>query len=67
MLDAVELAEALGAGDWLESIPQYEDRMMARAAIAAKGAAQGLNETISEAGCEHVLQHFLQVMGARRR
>jgi 2-polyprenyl-6-methoxyphenol hydroxylase-like FAD-dependent oxidoreductase len=61
MLDATDLAHALASSlNWDAAIQQFEEKMFARAAIAAAGAKQGIDETFSDNGLEHALQHSLQ-------
>jgi 2-polyprenyl-6-methoxyphenol hydroxylase-like FAD-dependent oxidoreductase len=59
MQDAAELALALvGDGDWGESIRGHESRMFARAALAAAGAWEGIQEAFSEDGLAHMIQQM---------
>ncbi|MBO1326573.1 FAD-dependent monooxygenase [Acetobacter sp. TBRC 12305] len=58
LADALDLASALTAtGDW-SAVTRYEAAMSARAAIAAAGAAQGLNGAFSPQGAAPVLAHY---------
>lgn len=57
LADAADLAEALTSHDQA-AIPRYEETMSARAAIAAEGAAQGLNGAFSSDGAAPVLEHY---------
>lgn len=58
LADAVDLTEALTTdGDWT-AVARYEEKISARAAVSAKGAAQGLNAAFSPAGIVPVLQHY---------
>ena len=58
LADAVDLADALTAGQGWSAITQFEETMAARAKIAAEGAAQGLNGVFSDEGAESVLEHY---------
>jgi 2-polyprenyl-6-methoxyphenol hydroxylase-like FAD-dependent oxidoreductase len=58
LADAADLADALTAGSGWETVEAYEESMTARAAIAAAGAADGLNTTLSSAGVSAVLEHY---------
>jgi 2-polyprenyl-6-methoxyphenol hydroxylase-like FAD-dependent oxidoreductase len=56
MLDAAELALALTSEqDSGAVIPEYEEKMFRRAAEAAVGAQQGLEETFADDGLAHML------------
>ncbi|MFT8675773.1 MAG: FAD-dependent monooxygenase [Acetobacter sp.] len=62
LADAADLAEALTetmteAPDWA-AVTRYEETICARAAIAAEGAAQGLNGAFSSRGVSPVLEHY---------
>jgi 2-polyprenyl-6-methoxyphenol hydroxylase-like FAD-dependent oxidoreductase len=59
MRDAADLALALAnTSDWHPAIAHYEDTMLTRAAVAAAGAWNGLQEAFSEQGLSHVLQQM---------
>lgn len=58
LADAVDLADAITAGEGWAAIEAYEACMMARAAPAAEGATQGLNSVLSRAGISPVLDHY---------
>jgi 2-polyprenyl-6-methoxyphenol hydroxylase-like FAD-dependent oxidoreductase len=58
LADAVDLAAALTSGRGWSAVAEYEDTMAARAAIAAEGAAQGLNGAFSSEGAAPVLKHY---------
>ena len=67
MRDAADLACALAdadAHDWRAGIPAYEAMMADRAAVAARGAAAGLDTTFSDDGLEHALHHFQEHQAA---
>ncbi|MFW7266440.1 FAD-dependent oxidoreductase [Gluconacetobacter sp. Hr-1-5] len=64
LADAVDLAGALASGhDWAD-VTRYEEAMAARAAIAAEGAAQGLNGAFSPEGAAPVLEHYRARVGS---
>jgi hypothetical protein len=46
-----------GSHGW-RAVTGYEEAMAARAAMAAEGAAQGLNGTFSSEGVGPVLEHY---------
>jgi len=58
LADAADLAEALTSGHGWRAVTAYEEAMAARAAIAAEGAAQGLNGAFSSEGVGPVLEHY---------
>lgn len=58
LADAVDLAEALTAGRNWRAVTAYEETMAARAALAAEGAAEGLNGAFSSEGARPVLEHY---------
>ncbi len=58
LADAVDLAEALISGCGWRAVTGYEEAMTARGAIAAEGAAQGLNGAFSSEGAGPVLEHY---------
>lgn len=58
LADAVDLAEALTSGNGWRAVTDYEEAMAARAAIAAAGAAQGLDGAFSSEGAGPVLEHY---------
>ena len=58
LADAADLAEALSGDDGWATVESYEAAMMARASIAALGAAAGLEAVLSSAGSTAVLQHY---------
>lgn len=58
LADAVDLADALASCRGWAAITAFEEAMAARAEIAAKGAARGLNGTFSPHGAEPVLRHY---------
>lgn len=58
LADAVDLAAALTSGGGWTAVTRYEEAMSARAAIAAEGAAQGLNGAFSPEGVAPVLDHY---------
>ncbi len=67
MRDAADLACAVAdadANDWRAGIPAYEALMVDRAAVAAQGAAEGLDTTFSDDGLEHALHHFQEHQAA---
>lgn len=58
LADAVDLAVALTSGRGWQAVAEYEELMASRAAIAAAGAAEGLNGAFSSAGAGPVLEHY---------
>jgi len=58
LADAVDLAEALNSGCSWRAVADYEGVMVARAAVAAEGAAEGLNGAFSPEGAAPVLEHY---------
>ena len=65
LADAVDLAEAWISGRGWRAVCDYEEAMVTRAAIAAEGAAQGLNGVFSSEGAGPVLEHYrARVSGA---
>jgi len=58
LADAVDLAEALISGRSWRAVADYEGVMVARAAVAAEGAAEGLNGAFSPEGAAPVLEHY---------
>jgi 2-polyprenyl-6-methoxyphenol hydroxylase-like FAD-dependent oxidoreductase len=60
LADAVDLADALTSGRGWTAVAEHEAVMTARAAIAAEGAAQGLNGAFSSEGAAPVLDHYLE-------
>jgi 2-polyprenyl-6-methoxyphenol hydroxylase-like FAD-dependent oxidoreductase len=59
MRDAADLALALATQpDWKRAVQEFELAMFARAAEAAPGAQQGLDETFSPDGLAHMLTHM---------
>jgi 2-polyprenyl-6-methoxyphenol hydroxylase-like FAD-dependent oxidoreductase len=59
MLDAADLASRLvHADDWKTAVAEFETGMFTRAASAAEGARDGINEVFSEAGLEHMLEQM---------
>lgn len=58
LADAVDLAEALTSGRGWGAVTDYEEAMATRAAIAAEGAAEGLNGAFSSEGAGPVLEHY---------
>jgi 2-polyprenyl-6-methoxyphenol hydroxylase-like FAD-dependent oxidoreductase len=59
MQDAADLAlELASAHDWDAAVQRFELKMLARAAVAAVGAQDGIDETFSEEGLSHILQHM---------
>ncbi len=58
LADAVDLAEAIADGAGLPAISRYETAMMARAAIAAEGAAAGLETAFSSDAITALLAHY---------
>lgn len=59
LADAADLAQALTSGDGWPSVTRYEEAIVKRAAMAATGAAQGLNSVFSPQGVAPVLEHYL--------
>jgi 2-polyprenyl-6-methoxyphenol hydroxylase-like FAD-dependent oxidoreductase len=59
MQDATDLAlDLVEREDWKTAIRGYEEAMFARAEQAAAGARDGIDETFSEDGLEHILRHM---------
>ena len=58
LADAVDLAEALISGRSWRAVADYEGVMVARAAVAAEGAAEGLNGAFSSEGAAPILEHY---------
>jgi len=58
LADAADLADAITNGSGWPAIAEYEDAMMARGAIAAEGAAAGLDSVLSDEGAQPVLDHY---------
>lgn len=58
LADAADLAEALFSGEGWTAVTRYEAAMADRAAIAAKGAAEGLRLSISPDALGSVLEHY---------
>lgn len=59
MLDGADLAVALSSGaHWKEAVREYEEKMFPRAAEAALGSAQAINEAISPDGLARFLEHM---------
>ena len=59
MRDAADLAQALTTeDDWKAAVQNVEDVMSARAEQCASGAREGINETFSEDGLAHILEHM---------
>jgi 2-polyprenyl-6-methoxyphenol hydroxylase-like FAD-dependent oxidoreductase len=59
MQDAAELVLGLAAGpDWDAAVQRFESNMFARAEVAAAGARDGIDETFSEHGLRHILEHM---------
>ncbi len=59
MRDGADLAFALieGGSDWTGAVKAFEEKMFARAEVAAVGAREGLEDTFSENGLAHLLKH----------
>jgi 2-polyprenyl-6-methoxyphenol hydroxylase-like FAD-dependent oxidoreductase len=63
LADAVDLAEALTAGESWQAVFACQAAIMKRARPAAEGAAEGLNGSISSDGVAHVLNHYRERVG----
>jgi len=64
LADAADLADALTSGFGWQAVEAYEKIIMARAAIAAAGAAEGLNTSLSSDGAVSVFEHYQKRMAA---
>ncbi|MBB3881422.1 FAD-dependent oxidoreductase [Acetobacter oeni] len=58
LTDAVDLAEALTSGGGWTAVTRCEEKISARAATAAEGAARGLNGAFSSEGVTPLLEHY---------
>lgn len=59
MRDAADLALALdNVNDWQAAVRDYESMMLDRAAVAAGGAAEGIEVAFSDDGLERTLRHM---------
>ncbi len=63
LADAVDLADALSAGEGWDAVARFEAAMAERAAPSAEGAAQGLNTAFSADGVGAVLAHYRERVG----
>ena len=62
MQDAAELAIALAEdSDWSRAVSAFEERMFARAAVAAEGAREGIKSFLSDRGLDEMKQHFAEI------
>ena len=64
LADAVELADALCSAAGWDAVAACEAAIMARAAPAAEGAAEGLNGSVSSDGAVAVLDHYRERVSA---
>lgn len=64
LADAADLAAALTDGGGWQAVTSYEEAMVKRAKTAAKGAAEGLNTSVSANGVAAVLAHYRERIGA---
>jgi 2-polyprenyl-6-methoxyphenol hydroxylase-like FAD-dependent oxidoreductase len=64
LADAVELADGLCSAEGWGAVAACEVAIMARAAPAAEGAAEGLNGAISSDGAAAVLDHYRERVSA---
>lgn len=64
LADAVELADALCSAEGWGAVAACEAAIMARAAPAAEGAAEGLNGAVSSDGVAAVLDHYRERVSA---
>lgn len=58
LADAVDLADALTSVQGWSAVTAFEEKMAARAEIAAAGAAQGLDGAFSSAGAKPLLERY---------
>lgn len=63
LADAADLADALTSGEGWAAVERYETAMVDRAIPAAKGAAQGLQGTLSRDGLTNTLDHYRERAG----
>lgn len=64
LADAADLADALTSGEGWDAVTRFEEAMAMRAMPAARGAARGLQGTISSAGVSPVLAHYQRRVAA---
>lgn len=66
LADAVDLADALAAGDGWPAVARCETAIMARARPAAEAAAASLNVSLSSDGAAAVLAHYRERVAMAR-